>query len=218
MSQETISELLDNVEQRIHEESQIQGIDYSYLIWISDPKSGSGDMRNVGDVDSLLAMSVRAQHRITHQADEEEVISEHYEEIEAGTHTGKPLSGMVNCPSCKKLILLKVGHPDKVVCDKCGCFITILRDEGKPNFGDKVHNAGCRARLQVPGGEMEGGSDCLPTCDCWCHTPMFQLCDCGHEKHFHFFGDNRDLSTPCGHKGCDCKMFRTPVVKLKEDD
>jgi hypothetical protein len=35
-------------------------------------------------------------------------------------------------------------------------------------------------------------------------------CVCGHEKKDHFFGDNRDLSTPCSK--CDCENFR------QEDD
>ena len=67
MSQETINELMDNIIERIDAESDTQGAPLTYLVWITDPDTGMGDMRFNGDLDSLVSMSVRAQHTVVHK-------------------------------------------------------------------------------------------------------------------------------------------------------
>lgn len=67
MSQGTINELLDNIIERIDAESETQGAPLTYLVWITDPDTGMGDMRFNGDLDSLVSMSVRAQHTVVHK-------------------------------------------------------------------------------------------------------------------------------------------------------
>ena len=122
MSQQTINELLDNIVQRLDDESETQGVEYAYMVWVVDPKTGSGDMRFFGETDNLLAMSVRAQHKLSHHLDTEEVVIEAVRRLPPGV---------------------------------------------------------------------------APT----------SMCECGHPKGDHFFGDNKDNSTPCKWE-CDCKNYR----------
>jgi len=126
MDRRLISELLDNIVERIDEESELQGCELTYIVFITDPATGSGDQRFYGEMDTMLAMTVRAQRAITdHISIEEDVVAA----VEDLTHKATPVSGMLNCPACKNLIMLKVGHSEKIKCLECGCPITILKRE-----------------------------------------------------------------------------------------
>jgi hypothetical protein len=70
MKMENLNEMLDNIVQRIDDEGEAQGVEFAYLVWVVDPSDGRGDLRNNGEVDALLAMSVMAQHKLCHELEE----------------------------------------------------------------------------------------------------------------------------------------------------
>ncbi len=67
MKMENLNEMLDNIVQRIDDEGEAQGVQFSYMVWVVDATDGRGDLRNNGDIDALLAMSVMAQHKLCHE-------------------------------------------------------------------------------------------------------------------------------------------------------
>lgn len=71
MNQKLISELLDNIVKRIDEEAEMQDADLAYVVYVTDPREGTGDMRFYGDMDALLALSMRAQKALFDNLDVE---------------------------------------------------------------------------------------------------------------------------------------------------
>lgn len=67
MKMKNLNEMLDNIVQRIDDEGEAQGVQFSYMVWVVDATDGRGDLRNNGDIDALLAMSVMAQHKLCHE-------------------------------------------------------------------------------------------------------------------------------------------------------
>jgi len=67
MNNKMVSELVDNITNRIKEEAKMQDADLVFVVFIADPAVGSGDMRFYGELDALLALTSRAQKALYDQ-------------------------------------------------------------------------------------------------------------------------------------------------------